>query len=64
MSDRLCIQSDGEIKFQLSPEDLLSCCKDCGNCSYGGYPAKAWEFFKCHGIVSGGDYNTSIVDFY
>lgn len=38
MSDRLCIASNGEITMDVSAEDLLSCCKGCGNGCNGGFP--------------------------
>lgn len=31
ISDRLCIHSGGRISVEISAEDLLSCCHDCGN---------------------------------
>ena len=61
MSDRLCIESKGETKFEFSPQDVLSCCDYCGYGCDGGYTATAWIYWLGHGIVSGGDYNTSVV---
>ncbi|KAJ3653168.1 hypothetical protein Zmor_012432 [Zophobas morio] len=60
MSDRLCIESKGETKFEFSPQDVLSCCDYCGYGCDGGYTATAWIYWLGHGIVSGGDYNTSV----
>lgn len=57
-SDRFCIASNGKINLELSPADLLSCCKDCGNGCLGGLPSKAWNYFKTYGVVSGGLYGT------
>ncbi|KAG5453420.1 Cathepsin B-like cysteine proteinase [Clonorchis sinensis] len=54
MSDRLCIHSNGAFNKSLSAVDLLSCCKDCGFGCRGGYPAVAWDYWKTHGIVTGG----------
>lgn len=31
MSDRICIASNGTIQVVLSADDLLSCCRSCGN---------------------------------
>ncbi|KAH9514130.1 hypothetical protein Btru_030358 [Bulinus truncatus] len=59
MTDRICIQSHGNIKFHFSAEDLLSCCDSCGDGCNGGYPSEAWNFFQSSGIVSGGPYNSS-----
>ena len=53
MSDRICIQSKGKIQKHVSPQNLLSCCNDCGSCD-GGYPHKAYEFWRKEGIVTGG----------
>ncbi|KAH0821918.1 hypothetical protein GEV33_000873 [Tenebrio molitor] len=58
MSDRLCIATDGKVKFQFSPEDLLSCCKECGDGCDGGSSATAWAYWMNSGIVSGGDYQS------
>ncbi|KAK1805481.1 hypothetical protein P4O66_019780, partial [Electrophorus voltai] len=30
MSDRFCIQSSGKVSLEVSAEDLLSCCDECG----------------------------------
>ncbi|EFA09204.2 cathepsin B-like cysteine proteinase 4 [Tribolium castaneum] len=59
MSDRLCIATNGKVKIQLSPEDLIDCCHYCGNQCKGGYTYYAWNYFMLTGLVSGGDYNTS-----
>jgi len=60
MSDRHCIHKDGEL-FHYSAEDLLSCCTgffECGNGCNGGYPGRAMDYWKSHGIVSGGQYGS------
>ncbi|KAJ3653167.1 hypothetical protein Zmor_012431 [Zophobas morio] len=59
MSDRLCILSKAELKFEFSPQDLLSCCPHCGYGCGGGYAFAAWIYWQERGIVSGGDYNTN-----
>jgi cathepsin B len=62
MTDRLCIQSEGEVKFQFSPQDILSCCENCSNstygCAVGGSSDRAWRYWTESGIVSGGDYDS------
>ena len=54
MSDRICIQSKGKIQKHVSPQNLLSCCDDCGFGCDGGLPHKAYEFWRKEGIVTGG----------
>jgi len=56
-NDRLCIATGNKIK--LSVEDTTA---NCGflqcfsmGCN-GGQPGKAWDWFKKHGVVTGGDY--------
>ncbi|XP_063903582.1 cathepsin B-like cysteine proteinase 4 [Zophobas morio] len=56
MSDRLCIQSNGKVKMQLSAEDVVSCCSTCGYQCRGGYPASVFQYWDTYGVVSGGDY--------
>ncbi|OTF79246.1 hypothetical protein BLA29_002095, partial [Euroglyphus maynei] len=56
MSDRVCIGSQGRINVELSPEDLVSCCRNCGAGCNGGFPAAAWSYFVQNGLVSGGLY--------
>ncbi|VEL20507.1 unnamed protein product [Protopolystoma xenopodis] len=59
MSDRICIYSKGTLKPELSAEDLVSCCGwFCGAGCQGGIPIQAWMYWKNHGIVTGGDYQT------
>jgi len=58
-ADRLCIATDGEFNQLLSIEETAFCCKLCGFGCNGGYPIRAWGYFKRHGIVTGGDYNTT-----
>ena len=31
MTDRLCIKSNGTKQFHFSAEDLMACCRECGN---------------------------------
>nr|QOV03088.1 cathepsin B3 [Dysdercus peruvianus] len=59
-SDRLCIASKGKFVLPLSDQELLTCCSSCGDGCDGGYPKAAWDYFKNHGIVTGGGYNSSV----
>ncbi|RCN47329.1 papain family cysteine protease [Ancylostoma caninum] len=57
MSDRLCVQSKGRIKHQLSDTDILACCGEyCGKGCRGGWPIKAWEWVMENGVCTGGRY--------
>ncbi|XP_022091210.1 cathepsin B-like [Acanthaster planci] len=56
MSDRECIHNN--VQVNISAEELNSCCESCGNGCAGGFPNAAWEFWKTHGLVSGGLYNS------
>ncbi|XP_050530570.1 cathepsin B-like [Daktulosphaira vitifoliae] len=57
-SDRLCIANDYKFNKMLSAEELTFCCEPSSGCN-GGYPISAWSFFKNHGVVTGGAYNSS-----
>ncbi|EPB71588.1 papain family cysteine protease [Ancylostoma ceylanicum] len=62
MSDRLCVQSEGKIKHQLSDTDILACCGEyCGKGCRGGWPIKAWEWIKENGVCTGGRYSAKNV---
>ncbi|KAA3673832.1 cathepsin B [Paragonimus westermani] len=54
MTDRVCIHSNGKYRKRLSETDLLACCKTCGDGCDGGWPARAWDFWKSDGVVTGG----------
>ncbi|CAJ0594731.1 unnamed protein product [Cylicocyclus nassatus] len=56
ISDRLCIESQARRTVHISDTDLLACCGSCGNGCDGGYVAKAWNYFKESGLVTGGSY--------
>uniref|UniRef100_A0A669B2G7 Cathepsin B n=1 Tax=Oreochromis niloticus TaxID=8128 RepID=A0A669B2G7_ORENI len=60
ISDRLCIQSGGKISVEISAEDLLACCDECGMGCYGGYSSAAWEFWAKKGLVTGGLYDSKV----
>ena len=56
MSDRLCIHSNGELQTRVSAPHILTCCNQCGNGCFGGYPSLPFEYWKSSGIPSGGLY--------
>ncbi|KAK7487324.1 hypothetical protein BaRGS_00021413 [Batillaria attramentaria] len=58
MSDRICIASNGANNAHLSAEDVMTCCRTCGNGCNGGFPAGAWSYFDRDGVVTGGQYNS------
>lgn len=58
MSDRICIASNGAKNAHLSAEDIMTCCRSCGNGCNGGFPAGAWSYFDKDGVVTGGAYNS------
>lgn len=60
-ADRLCVATNGDFNQLLSAEEITFCCHLCGFGCYGGYPIKAWKYFKTHGIVTGGDYESGEV---
>lgn len=60
-ADRLCVATEGDFNQLISAEELTFCCHRCGFGCNGGYPIKAWEYFRRHGVVTGGNYNTTEV---
>jgi len=58
----MCIATNGSYNKLLSTEELISCSgiKEDKNGFVGSYSG-AWEYFKTHGLVSGGKYNTNDV---
>lgn len=60
MSDRICIASGGKLQVEVSAEDLLTCCSGCGSGCNGGFPSAAWSYYKSHGLVSGGLWNSHL----
>jgi cathepsin B len=56
MSDRICIASGGKLQTRISTENLLSCCSSCGYGCNGGWPSAAWEYWRNHGLPTGGLY--------
>lgn len=58
-SDRLCVASGQRLNIRISAQQVTFCCKECGHgCTRGGDSRSAWRFFKEHGAVTGGDYNS------
>jgi hypothetical protein len=55
MQDRICISSGGEIKINISSEDILSCEKQSFGCD-GGWPENAFSFWMTNGVCTGSDY--------
>lgn len=53
MSDRLCIQSDGERAVELSPFQLLACATSMSQGCDGGESTAAYEYARSVGVVSG-----------
>ncbi|OZC05609.1 papain family cysteine protease, partial [Onchocerca flexuosa] len=58
MSDRLCIATNYSNQKQISAEDLLSCCDECGGCQGTKWALSAFIHWRDHGIVTGGDYGS------
>lgn len=60
MSDRMCIHSEGKYDLELAAEDLMGCCKDCGNGCNGGFlDGTAFQYWVDVGLVSGAAYNST-----
>ncbi|CAH1731588.1 unnamed protein product [Aphis gossypii] len=57
-ADRLCVATNGKYNQLVSAEELAFCCHTCGFGCKGGISIEAWKYFKKHGLVSGGNYNT------
>ncbi|XP_022181435.1 cathepsin B-like [Myzus persicae] len=57
LADRMCIKTNEKYNQILSTEELISCSGQ--NFSNFVPEYKAYEFFKRHGVVSGGKYNTN-----
>nr|BAG71138.1 cathepsin B-S1 [Tuberaphis takenouchii] len=57
-ADRLCVSTGGKFNELLSPEDVAFCCQNCGKGCEGGYPIKAWQYFRTQGVPTGGDYDS------
>jgi len=51
LSDRWCIQTKGQVKVTLSPQDLTSCDTSDFGCD-GGNLGTAWKYMQSTGVVS------------
>jgi len=61
-TDRMCIATNGKYNKLLSTEELISCSGITPHADGGlGNHTVVWEYFKTHGLVSGGKYNTNDV---
>ncbi|EFO13452.2 hypothetical protein LOAG_15077, partial [Loa loa] len=58
MSDRLCIATNYSNQKQISAEDLISCCTECGGCQGSHWALSAFIYWRNHGVVTGGDYGS------
>ena len=57
MSDRVCIASGQTDQRLISSEDILTCCKDCGEgCKGNGFIYSVWDNWKNLGFVTGSSY--------
>ncbi|KRY00101.1 Cathepsin B, partial [Trichinella pseudospiralis] len=59
MTDRICIGNNATKQPLLSEEELVSCCKICGNGCDGGYIDKAFIYWATRGIPTGGPYGST-----
>ena len=51
ISDRICIQSNGQHKVNVSANELMEKCKEkCGRTCLGGWPGKALEYWRHNGL--------------
>ncbi|KAL1485927.1 hypothetical protein MTO96_031648 [Rhipicephalus appendiculatus] len=46
ISDRICIHTKGSVQVNISAQDLMTCCIECGEGCKGGWPILAWRFYK------------------
>ncbi|XP_022181434.1 cathepsin B-like cysteine proteinase 4 [Myzus persicae] len=58
LADRMCIATNGSFNQLLSIEEVVSCSGE--NFYKFVREHRAYEFFKRHGVVSGGKYNTNV----
>ncbi|XP_008187496.1 cathepsin B isoform X2 [Acyrthosiphon pisum] len=59
-ADRMCIATNGSYNKHLSTEELISCSGIKASANGWVRDGLAWEYFKTHGLVSGGSiYNTN-----
>ncbi|CAG9531643.1 unnamed protein product [Cercopithifilaria johnstoni] len=58
MSDRLCIATNSSNQKQISAEDLISCCAECGGCQGSHWALSPFIHWRNYGLVTGGDYGS------
>ena len=58
ISDRICIHSGSKIQVNISAENMLACCHECGFGYNGGYPLAAWNYWVESGLVTGGQHGS------
>ncbi|VDN59278.1 unnamed protein product [Dracunculus medinensis] len=58
ISDRICIASNYEKQYQISAQDLTSCCTECGGCQGSHWALAPFTYWKKNGLVTGGNYGT------
>lgn len=58
-SDRICIHSNSTKNPIMSAQQIISCCYLCGYGCDGGSLFESWDFYRRHGFVSGGEYNSN-----
>jgi len=58
ITDRTCIHGNGATDIEMSAEQIMSCCDQCGQGCGGGYPISAMQYWQQTGVVTGGDYGT------
>jgi len=59
MSDRICVASKGKLQTRISTTHLLGCCTACGDGCNGGELGPSFEYWRSHGIPTGGLYKDS-----
>ena len=56
ISDRICIQSNQQLRPIISAAHIISCCETCGLKCGGGFPNAAFQYWISHGVPTGGNY--------
>uniref|UniRef100_A0A5S6Q365 Pept_C1 domain-containing protein n=1 Tax=Trichuris muris TaxID=70415 RepID=A0A5S6Q365_TRIMR len=56
ISDRYCIANQGRAQPFLSEEELVSCCRVCGDGCFGGFPEMALVYWATRGVPTGEPY--------
>uniref|UniRef100_A0A0N4Z8T7 Pept_C1 domain-containing protein n=1 Tax=Parastrongyloides trichosuri TaxID=131310 RepID=A0A0N4Z8T7_PARTI len=58
ISDRICIKTNGSFQPEISVQDLISCCTDCGACNGAAFAFSPINHWIQNGIVTGGSYGS------